>query len=81
MADLLTYIKGLRPTNMIGASFGSYGWIGESVAQVGDYFKSMNIEMVGEGVKVKYVPTEADLKSCFELGKLVGTKLKGKIKQ
>ena len=81
MADVLTYIKGLRPTNMIGASFGSYGWSGESVAQVGDYLKSMNIEMVGEGVKVKYVPTEADLKSCFELGKLVGTKLKGKIKQ
>ncbi len=80
MADVLTYIKGLRPINMIGASFGSYGWSGESVAQVGDYLKAMNMEMVGEGVKVKYVPTEADLKVCFELGKLVGTTLKSKIK-
>lgn len=80
IADVMTYIKGLRPTNMIGASFGSYGWSGESVAQVGDYLKSMNIEIVGEGVKVKYVPTEADLKACSDLGKLVGTALLAKIK-
>lgn len=80
MADVLTYIKGLRPVNMIGAAFGSYGWSGESFAQANDYLKSMNIEIVGEGVKVKYVPTEADLRSCFELGKLVGTALLAKIK-
>ncbi|MFA6566897.1 MAG: FprA family A-type flavoprotein [Victivallales bacterium] len=81
IADVLTYIKGLRPINMIGASFGSYGWSGESAAQLNDYLKSMNVEMIGEGVKVKYVPTEADLKSCLELGKLVGTTLLAKIKQ
>jgi flavorubredoxin len=80
IADVLTYIKGLRPINMIGASFGSYGWSGESIALVNDYLKSMNMEMVGEGVKVKYVPKEADLKSCFELGKLVGDTLRSKIK-
>ncbi|MCU0821613.1 MAG: FprA family A-type flavoprotein, partial [Spirochaetes bacterium] len=30
VADVLTYIKGLRPKNKIAASFGSYGWSGES---------------------------------------------------
>lgn len=80
IADVMTYIKGLRPTNMIGAAFGSYGWSGESVTQVNDYLKSMNVEIVGEGVKVKHVPTEADLKSCYDLGKLVGTALLAKIK-
>jgi flavorubredoxin len=80
VADVLTYIKGLRPINMIGASFGSYGWSGESVSQLNEYLKAMNIEMVSEGVKVKYVPTETDLKSCLELGKLVGTALRNKIK-
>ncbi|HBC88288.1 MAG TPA: MBL fold metallo-hydrolase [Lentisphaeria bacterium] len=79
MADVLTYIKGLRPANMIGASFGSYGWSGESVGLLNDFLKSMEIEVVGEGVKAKYVPTEADLKACFEQGKLVGEKLKAKI--
>jgi flavorubredoxin len=80
MADVLTYIKGLRPANMIGASFGSYGWSGEAFAQINEYLKSMNVEMVGDSLKVKFVPTEADLKSCFELGKLVGTTLRSKIK-
>ena len=80
MADVLTYIKGLRPTNMIGASFGSYGWSGESVAILNDYLKSMNIEVVGDSVKAKYVPTEADLKLCLELGKTVGRALLVKVK-
>lgn len=28
MADVLTYLKGLRPANLIGAAFASYGWGG-----------------------------------------------------
>jgi len=31
MADLLSYMKGLKPRNKIGAAFGSYGWSGEAV--------------------------------------------------
>ena len=29
MADILTYVKGLRPKNKIGFAFGSFGWSGE----------------------------------------------------
>ena len=29
VADVLTYIKGLKPRNLFGAAFGSYGWSGE----------------------------------------------------
>ena len=31
VADLLCYLKGLKPKNKIGAAFGSYGWSGEAV--------------------------------------------------
>jgi len=31
MAGFLMYMRGLRPTNKIGAAFGSYGWSGEGV--------------------------------------------------
>ncbi len=31
VSDFLTYMKGLRPKNKIGAAFGSYGWSGEAV--------------------------------------------------
>ncbi len=81
MADVLTYLKGLRPLNMVGASFSYYGWSGESLGQLNEYLKAMNVEIACDGVKVKWVPAEADLKSCFELGKLVGEKLQAKIRQ
>lgn len=29
VADVLTYIKGLRPQGLVGAAFGSFGWSGE----------------------------------------------------
>jgi flavorubredoxin len=34
VADVLTYMKGLKPVNKIGGAFGSYGWSGESVKLV-----------------------------------------------
>ncbi len=74
-ADVLTYLRGLRPKNLIGAAFGSFGWSGEAVAQVNEYLKAMNVELVSEGLKVKYVPSEDDLKNCFALGEAIGTRL------
>ncbi|MBU1741636.1 MAG: flavodoxin domain-containing protein, partial [Proteobacteria bacterium] len=34
VADVLTYIKGLKPAGRIGAAFGSYGWSGEAVKHI-----------------------------------------------
>ncbi|HEU18137.1 MAG TPA: FprA family A-type flavoprotein, partial [Deltaproteobacteria bacterium] len=34
IADILTYLKGLRPRNLVGGVFGSYGWSGESIRHV-----------------------------------------------
>lgn len=78
MADVLTYIKGLKPVNMIGASFGSFGWSGESVKQVNEYLTAMNVELVSDGIRVKYMPSEDDLKLCYDLGADIAKKLKEK---
>ena len=74
-ADVLTYLKGLRPQNLIGASFGSFGWSGESVAQINTYLDAMKVERVSDGLKVKYVPTESDLEEAFGLGVAVARRL------
>jgi len=79
VADLLTYLKGLRPQNLIGAAFGSYGWSGEAVGQVRDILQAMNVELVGEGLRVKYVPGTDVLNQCYELGQNVAEKLKAKV--
>jgi len=73
--NILTYIKGLKPRNYIGAAFGSYGWSGEAVPQIQEILKSMKIDIAAEGVKVKYVPTKSDLEKCFTLGADVAAKL------
>ncbi|HOK05102.1 MAG TPA: FprA family A-type flavoprotein, partial [Victivallales bacterium] len=76
MADLIFYLKGLRPKNKIGAAFGSYGWSGEATRQLDSFLKEMKFEIVSEPISVKYVPTRDELNKCFELGKKIAEKLK-----
>ncbi|PIR17334.1 MAG: MBL fold metallo-hydrolase [Deltaproteobacteria bacterium CG11_big_fil_rev_8_21_14_0_20_49_13] len=76
VADSLVYLKGLRPKNKIGAAFGSYGWGGEALEQLNQWMKDIGIELVSDGVKVKYVPREEDLVKCFELGRDAAARLK-----
>jgi len=73
VADVLTYLKGLRPAGKIGAAFGSYGWGGEAVKLINASLEEMNVELLHEGVRVNYVPTDADLAQCVGLGEKIGS--------
>ncbi len=72
MADVLTYMKGLRPRKKIGAAFGSFGWSGESVKILNGFLADMQCEIIEPGVKVKNVPDKDALQECFALGVKVG---------
>jgi len=71
MADMVTYMKGLRPMNKIGASFGSYGWKNVITKLLNEQMEEMKIELVDEGISVQYVPSDDDLKRCTELGEKI----------
>ena len=71
VADVLYYLKGLKPKGLVGAGFGSFGWSGESVKQIEEILKEMKVDIVEEGLKVQYIPDEGDLEKCRELGKKV----------
>jgi len=75
MADVLTYVSGLKPANKIGACFGSFGWSLNAIKELEQYMQGMNVELVAETVKVNYVPTTDDLLQCVALGKRVGEEL------
>ncbi len=79
VADVMTYIKGLRPQNKIAAAFGSYGWSGEAVKILNGMLVEMGMEIVDDGVKVQYVPDKDDLKRSFDLGVKIAKKLKDKL--
>jgi len=76
VAGFLTYMKGLRPRGKVGASFGSYGWSGEAVKLLNQYLQEIQAEIVGEGIRVKYVPDEKVLMDCQELGRQVARRVK-----
>ncbi len=76
VADVMNYLKGLKPRNLIGATFGSYGWSGEAVKHLDQIMEEMNVELVQKGLRVKYVPTEEDLAACRALGADVAARLK-----
>ncbi len=75
LADVLTYIRGLKPKGLVGAAFGSFGWSGEAVKDITAYLNDMGVEPVGESVKVKYVPDAASLAECRRLGEMVSHRL------
>ncbi len=79
MADLLHYMRGLRPANKIGAAFGSYGWSGEAVKLINTIMEEMKFRVLDPGIRVQYVPTQDDLKKCVDLGRKVAKALQEQV--
>ena len=75
VADVLTYLKGLKPRNLVGAAFGSYGWSGEATRQLEEMLGEMKVELAAEALKVKYVPDDEALAASFALGSAVAERL------
>lgn len=69
IAAVLEELKGLKFKNKKAAAFGSYGWSGESVKIITNKLEEAKFEVVNQGIKVKYTPTEEELKQCEEFGR------------
>lgn len=72
LADFLTYMKGLRPKNKLGAAFGSYGWSGEAVGLLQKHLEEMQFEIIEPSMKFQYVPDSKGLEACREMGRKIG---------
>jgi flavorubredoxin len=79
VAGALQYIKGLKPQNKVGGVFGSFGWSGESVKIIKEWLTSMNIDVVGEGVRTKNVPDAEVLAQCFDYGRQIALAIEAKM--
>jgi len=76
VADVLSYLKGLKPRNLVGAAFGSFGWSGEAVGQMEEALQAMNVGLVAEGLKVQYVPDDEALARCADFGRQVAREVR-----
>ena len=79
MADMLCYLRGLRPANKIAAAFGSYGWSGEAVKLINEQLEAMKMKLVNPGVRMLYVPEHEGLRECVELGRQVAKAIKEEV--
>jgi flavorubredoxin len=78
VSDFLTYLKGLKPQDKIGAAFGSYGWSGEAPRLITAELESMGFQIM-EAVRHQYVPDAGGVEACFELGRAIGRNIVEKV--
>jgi len=81
MADMLCYMKGLRPANKIGAAFGSYGWSGESVRLLNTALEDMKIKVAHPGVSLQFVPKHEGLRQCLDMGRELAKTIKETVQE
>lgn len=80
MVALIAHVKGLKPQNLVGATFGAHGWSGEAPKMMAEELAAMKVDVVGEPLRVAFAPKADDLAKCRALGAEVGRALKDKIK-
>ncbi|MDA8137879.1 MAG: FprA family A-type flavoprotein [Desulfobacteraceae bacterium] len=71
VSDFLTYMKGLKPLNKIGAAFGSYGWSGEAAKLITQEMEGMGFEVIAP-TRHQYVPNAQSREESYEFGRAIG---------
>ena len=52
----------------IASAFGSYGWSGEGVPNIMKRLSQLKLKLYGEGFRVRFKPSEAQLADAFDFG-------------
>lgn len=66
--DLTTGMFAGTHGGKIASAFGSYGWSGEAVPHIIERLKQLKMKIYGEGLRVKFKPSEDQLKEAFDFG-------------
>lgn len=68
IAAILEEIKGLKFKNKKAASFGCYGWSGESNAIISKELKECGFDVLNDGIKASWSPNQETIGKCFDYG-------------
>jgi len=71
-AEILEMIKGLRFKNKKAASFGCYGWSGESITIIKEHLERSGFSIINDGIRVLWNPDDESLEKCVEFGREIG---------
>ncbi len=59
--DMLASIDAINTKQKPCGAFGAYGWSGEAVPMIKSRLEHLKFKFVGDGLKITFMPTEADL--------------------
>jgi len=76
---LVDDLIGLRPVNKIGAAFGSHGWGGGAVPLLESQLEEAGIEVVQEGLKQAWRPTDEERGHARDFGRAFGEKVRSSL--
>lgn len=68
-AGLLEEIEGLKFKGKKAAAFGCYGWGGEAIKKITNLLKNSGFEIINDGIKSLWNPTDESINQCIEFGK------------
>lgn len=68
-AAILGMIRGIGFKKKKAAAFGSYGWVGESIPMITEKLKEAKLEVVDDGLKLLWQPSDEDIEKCKEYGR------------
>lgn len=69
MAEIMEIIKGLRFQKKKAASFGCYGWSGESINVLNQHLDNAGFTRVNDGIKALWNPDEESIAQCIQFGR------------
>lgn len=78
VGGFLTYLKGLRPANKLGAAFSTHGWAGGAQKVIEESLEASGIAVEKSELAMKWVGSPEELEKCFNYGKAFGEKIKAK---
>ena len=76
IGGLLEMAKGMKFKNKKAASFGSYGWSGESIKLLTEKLKDAGFEVVNDGITSLWVPDDDEKTKLSDYGKSIVESLK-----
>jgi len=71
VAEILEMIKGMRFKNKKAASFGCYGWSGESIKVIKEHLEKSGFSVINDGIRALWNPDEESLEKCVEFGRKI----------
>ena len=72
---LLAGVDAIGSAKVPCAAFGSYGWSGEAVPNINARLSSLRMKVLGEGLRVNFMPTREDLDKAEALGQSLADSL------